>query len=943
MDKQAKSQTAQREEATLAWWQQNQIFERTIEQRQGAKPFIFYEGPPTANAKAALHHMLARAYKDVVVRYKTMRGFEVKRRAGWDTHGLPVEVQVEKALGLANKKEIENIVPGNRSASIAKFNQVCRENVWSHIKDWEYFTERMGYWLDFSNAYITYEREYIESLWRIIKKVYEDGRLVKSHKVVPYCPRCGTPLSSHEVAQEYQDVVDKTVYVKFPVTGEPNTYFLAWTTTPWTLPGNIALAVGAEIDYVLANQAGEQYYLARDRADKVLSSGYEIVRSVKADELVGKQYEPIFAVAKLAEQDKVYQVIAAPFVTTNEGTGIVHTAAMYGVEDYEEAVKQNLPRIHTVDEAGHFTADVTDFAGQHVFEATTGIIAALKETDRLFKQQDHKHSYPFCWRCKSKLIYYAKDSWFITMSGLKEQLIAINNQVNWVPDYIKTGRYGEWLQELRDWSFSRDRFWGTPLPVWTNKETGKHLVIDSVDELRAKAVDPTLVPADFDPHRPFVDAVVVQDDEGREYHFEEVICDVWFDSGAMPFASGEDAAGRYPADYISEAIDQTRGWFYTLQAVAVLMDKQEPPYRNVICLGHINDEHGKKMSKSLGNIVDPIELADKYGMDAVRFYLYTINQPGNTKRFVEKDLLTSYRKNQQILENVVSFYHTYAATASAGAPELLDRWAESRYHQLVTVVTQSMDDYDITGAARAISDFIADLSQWYVRRSRDRKTTAFFATLKMILNGLARLMAPFTPFYAETVWSEVRTESEPESVHLADWSQSEKYDEAVLRQMTLIREIVEGGHTLRQQAKLKVRQPLARLTIKGEALAEDDLLIIAAELNIEQMVVADTLPAGQPVFAVNQAVEIALDTALTDSLRQKGVERELIRAWQDARRQFGLTPGQEATLLMVLPAGFTPELLAGLAKRVNLIWQEATATGTYEVKLADQDITFDLR
>lgn len=943
MDNQPKSATAKREEATLAWWQENHIFERTIEQRQGAKPFVFYEGPPTANAKAALHHMLARSFKDVVVRYQTMRGFEVKRRAGWDTHGLPVEVQVEKALGLTNKKEIENIVPGDRSASIAQFNQACRDNVWSHIKDWEYFTARMGYWLDFSHAYITYERDYIEALWKIIKKVYEDGHLVKSHKVVPYCPRCGTPLSSHEVAQEYQDVVDQTVYVKFSVKGEPGTYFLAWTTTPWTLPGNIALAVGAEIDYILANKDGEQYYLARDLADKVLGAGYEIVRSVKADELVGKKYEPLFKVTKLADQPKVYQVIAAPFVTTAEGTGIVHTAAMYGIEDYEEAVKQQLPRIHTVDESGHFTPDVADFAGQDVFEATAGIITALKESGRLFKQQDHKHSYPFCWRCKSKLIYYAKDSWFITMSKLKSEMLALNEQVNWIPDFIKKGRYGEWLQELRDWSFSRDRFWGTPLPVWTNKETGKHLVVDSVDELRSKAVNPELVTTDFDPHRPFVDAIVLRDDEGREYYFEEVICDVWFDSGAMPFASGEAAVGRYPADYISEAIDQTRGWFYTLQAVAVLMDKSEPPYRNVICLGHVNDEHGKKMSKSIGNVIDPVTLADKYGMDAVRFYLYTINQPGNTKRFVEKDLLTSYRKNQQILENVVSYYHTYVATASAGKPVLLDEWAENRYYQLVEVVTQSMDDYDITGAARAISDFIADLSQWYLRRSRERKTTAFFANLKLILNGLARLLAPFTPFYAETIWSGIHTKLEPESVHLTNWPEVKKYDETVIQKMITIRAVVEGGHMLRQQAKVKVRQPLARLTIKGGTLVAADLLIIAAELNIEQIELSTSLPNKQPQLVVNEELEIALDTNITSELRQQGAERELVRAWQDARRQFGLKPGQVATLIMALPSGFTTETLASLAKTVNLTWQTEAVAGKYRVQLDDEAITFDLR
>lgn len=923
-----KSPVAQREERVLAWWKEQDIFKRSIEQRAGCEPFVFYEGPPTANAKAGLHHMIARAYKDVVIRYKTMRGFEVKRRAGWDTHGLPVEVQVEKQLGLNNKKEIENLVPGDKLASIAKFNESCRSSVWSNIKEWEYFTERMGYWLDLTNAYITYEKEYVERLWQIVKKVYSDGRLVKSHKVVPFCPRCGTPLSSHEVAQEYKDIVDKTVFVKFPVTGENKTYLLAWTTTPWTLPGNIALAVGENIKYILAKLGEEQFYVAADLADKVLGKSYELVKELPAGELVGKKYEPPFAVSVLASQERAYQIIAAPFVTTEEGTGIVHTAAMYGVEDYEEAVKQHLPRIHTVTEDGKFINEVPQFGGRDVFESTDDIINYLKESGRLLRQQDHKHSYPFCWRCKSKLIYYAKDSWFVTMSELKEKLVALNDQVNWVPEHIKNGRYGEWLRELRDWSFSRNRYWGTPLPVWTNKETGKHLVVGSVSELRELAEDKAMVPEDFDPHRPNVDAVVLIDADGLKYHFEEVICDVWFDSGAMPFASGEDEAGRYPADYISEAIDQTRGWFYTLQAVAALENKTEPPYKNVICLGHINDEHGKKMSKSLGNIIDPLAIADQYGMDAARFYLYSMNQPGQAKRFSEKDLLVSFRQNQQILDNVVSFYLAYVESAESGELTLLDQWILERRNELVVEVSGAMDNYDITGSARLLSDFITDLSQWYLRRSRDRKTTALFTTLKEVIVDLVKMLAPFTPFLTDDIWQQLKGEKEVESVHLANWPVAGEVNQDLLNSMMVVRSLAEKGHALRQVAKIKVRQPLASFTVT-EQLNQAEQTILAEELNVESIVTG-----GQ---------EVALDTEITEELRQKGDKRELVRAWQDARRQAGLTPGQPAKLLMGAIEGLSESELTDLAKQVYLTYEPSDQGNDYLVKLSNQEVKFSVK
>ncbi len=908
------NQVVEAELKVLDFWQKNKIFEKSVNNRQGAEQFVFYEGPPTANAKAGIHHMISRAYKDVIARYQTLQGKQVNRRAGWDTHGLPVEVQVEKKLGLKNKQDIENLVKGDVKESIKLFNKKCRENVWKNIKDWEEFTSRMGYWLDLENPYITYEKEYIEELWGIIKKVNEQGLLAKSHKVVPYCARCGTPLSTHEVAQEYQDIVDKTVTVKFELKDEPGTFILAWTTTPWTLPGNVALAVSRDIEYSKVESEGAKYILATELVESVFKGKeVESLEKLVAQDLIGKTYKSLFSVDKLVKAKNVHQIITADFVTTEEGTGVVHTAAMYGVDDYEAAKAQDLPRIHTVGEDGKFLTIVKEFAGLDVHESTDQIIAALKEKGLLFKQEQYKHSYPFCWRCKSKLLYYAKDSWFIEMTKLKDQLISNNQKINWIPAHLKDGRMGEWLRELRDWSFSRNRYWGTPLPVWTNKTSGKHIVVGSVEELRQQAKDKSMVPEDFDPHRPFVDDVILQDSDGNDYNFEGVICDVWFDSGAMPFASGEDKAGRYPADYISEAIDQTRGWFYTLQAVAVLMGKDNPPYLNVISLGHINDDKGKKMSKSLGNILDPMATAEEFGMDAIRLFMYSMNQPGQTKRFSMKDLTTSYRKNQMLLMNVLNFYLTYKPEKFSYKKTLkskneLDIWVESLVDKLAEEVSMAMDNYDITAASRLIIEFLQDLSLWYIRRSRERKTDEFFNTLHSVLQSYATIISPFTPFMAEHVWQELKNDKDIESVHLTDWPKDRKVNEKALVKMNLVRDVVELIHIKRQEVKIKVRQPLAKVVVKSdEQLSQNEQEMILLETNIKKLEVK-----------VADKLAVELDTKLTPELKEEADEREITRAFQSARKSAKLQPSENANLKIMNNSNFSEVEITKLAKDVDL-------------------------
>ncbi len=1082
----AKSNQALREEAILAFWKENDIFKKSVEKNAGQKEFVFFEGPPTANAKPALHHLEARAFKDVIPRYKTMQGFHVPRRAGWDTHGLPIELQIEKKLGLQSKKDIE--VYG-----IAAFNKECKDSVFTFIKDWEIFSDRIGYWVDQKNAYYTFNASYMESLWSIVGEIDKQGLLYKDYKVVPWCARCGTTLASHELAQGYQDDKDLSVYAKFAIKGFDKAYFIAWTTTPWTLPGNVALAVGADIDYVEAKVADEILVVAKERVS-LLPEGYEIVAEHKGSEMAGMEYEPLYPyLASLDAGDEkllnAYKVYVADFVTTTDGTGIVHTAVMYGAEDFELGTKVGLPKFHTVNTEGKFVEGTDFLQGRFVKDEDVAIdiIKDLAHRGLLFKKEKYEHSYPHCWRCKTPLIYYARDSWYIGMSKLRQELVAANETINWNPDHIKEGRFGEWLREAKDWAISRERYWGTPLPIWV-AEDGEKVVVDSIDTLkqygktsgntylavrhgeaehnltevwscipgtndaltekgkdqvrksaevlkgkvdmiisspfnrgqetakiiaeeigiptqdivtdarigewnvgsdyngekmdrffavRAEASDRyqfktgngesyadvftrtgeflyeleskyqgkrilvvthggsaramelvakgfaydtlfettrdyrnfnnaevreiSFIPLphndmfELDLHRPYIDEVVLEKD-AKEFRRVKEVMDVWFDSGSMPFAQDHypfehknDLA--YPADFISEAIDQTRGWFYTMLSVGVLMRKGTL-YKNVICLGHLLDKDGKKMSKSVGNIVEPFEQMDKFGVDAVRFWMYSVNQPGESKNYDEKSVAEINNKVFNLFGNVYAFYEQYRDMSLEGdsgeSGNILDQWIMTRLNQLTADITNGLNTYDLFRPTRAIREFIDDLSTWYLRRSRDRlkdNDTGAKQTLYAVLKTTAQLLAPFAPFTAEDMWQKLKTQSDEESVHLTTWPKAETVNEKTIVAMQQVRDFCTQGNAIRKKETVPVRQPLQTFTISAEGL-EDYYDLIKDELNVKNIAVG----------------EVSFDMTITPELKLEGDYRELIRVIQDLRKEKGLMP--QDIISLTLPAKY---------------------------------------
>lgn len=1099
----SKSNAALREEAVLAFWKEKDIFKKSLAKDAPSGEFVFYEGPPTANAKPALHHLEARAFKDVMPRYKTMQGYRVARRAGWDTHGLPVELQIEKKLGLQSKKDIEKY-------GIAAFNKECKESVFTYIKDWEVFTDRIGYWVDKERAYYTFDAKYMESLWNIVGEVDKKGFLYKDYRVVPWCPRCGTGLSTHELAQEYQMDKDLSVTAKFKVLGgiekflrssgsdisfaQPDTqkssnsaYVLAWTTTPWTLPGNVALAVGADIAYVIVLQGEEVFILAKDRVE-ILTGEYSIVGECTGADLAGLEYEQLYDVPQL-KSDTAHKVYAADFVTTTDGTGIVHIAPMYGADDFTLATKVGLPKVHTVSEEGKFVVDVEFLKGRFVKdeEVAVDIIKDLAHRGLLFKKEKYEHSYPHCWRCKTPLIYYARDSWYFRMEELRKELIVENEKVNWEPAHIKEGRFGEWLKGDKDWAISRERYWGTPLPIWVNEEA-ERIVVDSVDTIKKYAkksgnkyfvmrhghalhndtavwsctpgaidaltesgkadvvvkagyfadknidliitspfvrtqdtarivaasiglpeesivVDPRIGewnvgsehdgkpmeeyfairkasedryqfktsggesyadvmtrsgafiydieqqyqgknilivthggPAraidlvsrgfsysslfettrvyhnfanaeirqiDFTPlphnelfeldlHRPYIDEVVLVKD-GKEYRRIKEVMDVWFDSGAMPFAQdhypfehADDLA--YPADFISEAIDQTRGWFYTLLAVGVLMGRGTP-YKNVICLGHLLDKDGKKMSKSIGNVIEPFDQIEKFGVDAMRYWMYSVNAPGEGKNYDEKSVAEINNKVFNLLGNVYAFYEQYRDKSLEGehveSTHVLDSWIMARLNQTVEVVTKGLDGYDLFGPTRSIREFCDDLSTWYLRRSRDRLKdgdTGAKRTLYIVLKTTAQLLAPFAPFFAEDMWLKLKTESGEESVHLSVWPKVTQNGVAIVSDMQRVRDICTEGNALRKKENIPVRQPLGTFQIVDlEGLSDEYLQLIKDELNVKEVVLG---------------TETKLDTTITPALKLEGDYRELVRMIQDLRKEKGLQPADVITLIL---------------------------------------------
>ncbi|MFA6537013.1 MAG: isoleucine--tRNA ligase [Patescibacteria group bacterium] len=926
-----KSQFALNEEKIIESWNQNKIFEKTLAKNSPKGNFVFFEGPPTANGRPGIHHILARAFKDVICRFRTMQGYHVERKAGWDTHGLPVELQVEKALGISGKPDIEKY-------GIEAFNEKCKESVWQYKKEWEDLTRRIGFWLDLENPYITYDNNYIESLWWILKEINNKGLLYSGYKVVPQCPRCGTALSSHEVAQGYKNVEENSVFMKFKVKNEENTYLLSWTTTPWTLPGNVALAVGGDIIYTKVLYNGEKLILAKNLLEKVLKSDFEIIEEMTGEKLKGIKYEPLFPGYLDAGEKDAWFVETADFVTTVDGTGIVHTAVMYGEDDFNFGKKYNLPFVHTVDEAGKFKNSVTKWVGKFVKnkEVEKEIIADLKERNLLFGELIYAHDYPFCWRCDTPLLYYAKDSWFIKVSAKKDQLLKNNKQINWVPEHIKEGRFGEWLKNINDWSISRQRYWGTPIPIWQCDSCKETEVMGSFAELEKKVGSlPKNKNNEFDIHRPFIDELTYKCSCGGTMKRTPDVFDCWFDSGAMPFAQHHypfenqdlvDKNIQFPAEYISEAIDQTRGWFYTLLAVSTMLDKGVP-YKNVICLGHIRDKEGKKMSKSKGNVVDPWMIADKYGIDALRLHLFTVNQPGDPKNFDEKDVADVLRKSVMLFGNVVNFYEMYKTdiASHAKSENILDKWIISKYQLLNQKLTNDLENYHVFEAGRSLLEFIDELSTWYVRRSRDRfkiegidKNSAE-ATLLYIIENVSKIMAPFMPFAGESFF--LRVNKTLESVHLADWP---KYDDDLIdldliKDMDFVRQVVELGLAARDEAKIKVRQPLRRAFYKIKHFLPEYEKIIAEELNVWEVSFFEEKMGGSFVEKSNGAVYLSLDIEIDEELKNEGMIRDLTRQINNLRKNEGLTINDKVVLLYETDSKILKNLFANDKLREKLI------------------------
>jgi len=869
------------EKQIMALWKKEGTFEKSLELRKGKPRFVFYEGPPTANGRPATHHILARAFKDLFPRYKTMKGFLVERKAGWDTHGLPVEIEVEKKLKISGKFEIENEI------GIERFNELCRASVHEYVSDWVTFSERMGFWLDYKNAYWTLTPDYIQSVWWALSEMWKQGLVYKGFRVAPYCPRCATPLSSHELALGYQDnTPDPSVYVRFRLKKDPKTSILAWTTTPWTLPGNVALAVDDEIDYIQVRD-GDGFLILAEARLAVLNESPEVVERMKGRDLVGLEYEPLYPYS-VPEEGRAHYVVDADFVSTEEGTGVVHTSALYGVDDLRLCQEKGIAFKHTVGLDGKFLPYVEKFAGLHVKEADPVILDDLKARGLLYKSDTILHTYPFCWRCSTPLIYYALDSWYVRTTERKAELIANNAATNWVPAHIKTGRMGDWLENNVDWAISRSRYWGTPLPFWVCAKCGEQKCVSSSAELGLKE--------DQDLHRPYIDTVTLPCEKcgGVMKRVPEVL-DTWFDSGSMPFAQrgyprhGEkEFEGSHPADFIAEAMDQTRGWFYSLLAISTLLFKQNA-YRNVICLGLVVDPKGKKASKSRGNVLDPNYLFDTFGTDAVRWYFYTSTQVGENYRTGDAALRETVQQFFIPLWNCYSFFVTYARldgfdpakpAVPVGERHVLDRWLLSKVSGLRDAVSGGLDAYDANEPARRIHRFVDDLSNWYIRRSRrrfwksqsDSDKAAAYQTLYETLRTVCQLMAPFAPFSSDAMY---RNLSDGASVHLSDFPEASPYhDPQVEADMARARQAVEAGLAARDASRIKVRQPLSSIALPGDPLPEDIAQIVRDELNVKELVF------GAP--------EVKLITEITEELRLEGLAREIVRAIQDRRKKLGL-------------------------------------------------------
>ncbi len=954
------------EEGVLKFWKQTGIFKKTVEQRKGRPEYVFYEGPPTANGKPGVHHVLARAFKDMFPRYKIMQGYHCSRRGGWDTHGLPVEIEVEKQLGFTNKQQIEEY-------GIDKFNELCKKSVFTYIGDWERLTERIAFWVDLEDAYVTYTNDYIESVWWILKNFWEKDLLFKGYKVVPYCPRCGTPLSDHEVALGYDEATDPSVFVRMPLVDKPDTSLLVWTTTPWTLPGNVAVVAHPDVDYVTVERDNdgtkEKLILAKALVQKVFGDEeVKIVDTFKGKKLKGMKYHPLFTF--LPPEKPAYYVVTGDYVTTEDGTGLVHTAPAFGQEDMETGKLYDLPVLMTVLPDGTFIPEVTPWRGVFVKEADPLIIQDLQARGLLFKSEAYTHTYPFCWRCKTPLLYYARESWYIRTSKFRDRLVELNNTINWVPEHVREGRFGNWLSNNIDWALSRERYWGTPLPVWECESCKHRECVGSVAELSEK-VGRDL--SDLDLHRPYVDNVgwTCSDCGGKMARVPDLI-DVWFDSGSMPvaqwhypFENQEKFKQQFPADYICEAVDQTRGWFYSLHAISTLLF-DEVSFKNVACLGLILDGDGYKMSKSKGNIIAPWDVLSAHGADAFRWYLYTATPPGNERRF-SSDLVGEVIRNFTLtLWNVYSFFVTYAnldkptVTTVPAVTNELDRWLLSELNVLVRDVTNAYENYDTTNATRPIEGFVEKLSTWYLRRSRrrfwksesDSDKQAAYSTLYTALVTVAKLLAPAMPFLAEELYQNlVRSvdEGAPESVHLAEWPKvlPEFIDESLNRDMDVVMKLVSLGHSARQKANRKVRQPLAEAAFSVGNATEQKALqthadIVADELNVKQVRLLDAsteavshtvkplpkqlgqkygnkFPAIQKAVLAMEAEETAR-TLLSGNALQVKVDGETYEVLPNdvevkAQAKAGFAVAEEGAYVAALVTELTPELAQeGLAR-----------------------------
>ena len=839
---------SEKEQQLADFWKEKNLLEKTISSREDGEPFVFYEGPPTANGRPGIHHVIARALKDTVCRYKTMQGYQVKRKAGWDTHGLPVEIEVEKKLDLNTKQEIEDY-------GIDKFNQKCRESVFEYEGLWREMTTRMAYAIDLDNPYITLDNDYIETIWWILNKFNQEDMIYQGHKILPYCPRCGTGLASHEVAQGYEEIKNITVTVKFK-RKDKDEYFLSWTTTPWTLAANVALTVNPEMTYLRVKSEGEIYYVEATLADKVLNEDYEVLDELKGKELEGIEYEQLMPFTSPGKD--AFFVTTAEYVTAEEGTGIVHTAPAFGEDDYQTGRRYDLPVLQPVDEDGRYTT--TPWEGRFVMEdeLEIEIMKWLYEEGKLYDKQKLAHNYPHCWRCDTPLLYYANPGWYIEMTRLKDKLIENNNGVDWYPDFVGEKRFGNWLENLQDWALSRSRYWGTPLNIWTC-DCGHKTSVGSRAELVERAIED--IDEDIELHRPYVDDVHLQCEQcGEKMSRVEDVIDCWFDSGSMPFAqyhypfeNEELFEEQFPADFICEGIDQTRGWFYSLLAISTFVTG-ESPYKRVLVNDLILDADGKKMSKSRGNTVDPFELFDEYGADILRWYLLHVSPPWTPTKFDIEGLQEINSKFYSTLKNVYHFFQLYANTDELDPRKFsleyedrsqLDKWILSRYHSLNKRVNNNLEEYDLTTAVRDIQEFIdEDLSNWYIRRSRRRfwagelttdKKSVYLTTYEL-LEGLSRMIAPFAPYISEEIYRNLTDEL---SVHLADYPQAntELIDQNLEEKMDITRTLVTLGRASREQEEIKVRQPLPRVLVHGkyEEKISELLPLIKEELNVKEV------------------------------------------------------------------------------------------------------------